>query len=198
MCKALTTETESRSRALVVQANQENRPVLYVYLSDGWSCKMSSAVAGKCDGKTIRREGKVKAEFLLERSLLKSMSANGEVSTSIRLMQPRSLGKGKSGWNCFQAACQFDPLMRELCPDSVILQMVLQDGLHAGSMGRRMLARVELGYDCSENIEIAGDPEHPSRLTDCFLCVASHTSHQAQSLGGCRRMQRNSYSMNFT
>jgi hypothetical protein len=182
---ALKQETSSRSTHLLGKAREGQWPVLYSYMSDGWGCKISSGQSFHLGQHLVRREGRVRAEFLLEKSMVKTLSPSGVVHTALRWEQPRGLGAGKTGWNMFQAALEHETVMREYVPEGIVMTFVLQDGLHYGCMARRLLARQELFYDASDDPEVAEDPEHPSRLTDWFFslrCIA-HVASSSISWG---------------
>lgn len=172
---AIKQETNSRARDLLHKASVHGWPVLYTYMSDGWGCKVSTGRAVHVGQHLVRREGKVRAEFLLERSMFKTMSPDGPVQTSLRWEQPRGFAAGKSGWHIFQAAVEHETVLRGLGLGGVVMTFLLQDGLHISGLLRRLQARQELYYDSSENAGVAGDPEHPDRLTDWFFsmrCIA--------------------------
>lgn len=182
---AIKEETTSRIKELLERANREGWPVLYTYMSDGWGCKISSGQAVHVGEHIVRREGRVRAEFLLEKSILKTLSPSGVVHTALRWEQPRGLGAGKTGWHVFQAAVEHDTVLRDYVPQGMVMTFLLQDGLHVQGMSRRMMARQELFYDASDNPEVADDTEHPLRLTDwCFgmRCIA-HVASSAISWG---------------
>lgn len=66
---AIKHETTSRARDLLHRASSQGFPVLYTYMSDGWGCKVSTGRVVHVGQHIVRREGKVRAEFLLERSM---------------------------------------------------------------------------------------------------------------------------------
>ena len=52
-------------------------PVMLAYMSDGWSTELMKSRTVDVSDKTVQRTGKFRAEFLAEKSVLKSIDANG-------------------------------------------------------------------------------------------------------------------------
>jgi len=145
--------------AILYRARDANLPVMYIYGSDGWGCNLTEGHAYKFGDYVMRRSGKVRAEFLLERALLKSIDYEHRVNMAIKFSAPRKMTKGKLGWNIWQAAVEYHPLLRREAGTSFAINWYLQDGLHHGGMQRRMLARHELYYDNHLDDDVEdGDP----------------------------------------
>ena len=80
-------------------------PVLYAYLSDGWGCYVEETfVDPSC---VVVRKGRSRAEFLLERGIIKVLDDNDHVHMAMILSHPRGMTLGKKAWNVFTAACDF-------------------------------------------------------------------------------------------
>jgi hypothetical protein len=137
-------------------------------MSDGWGSKVSEGQAIRVGACIVRREGKYRAEFLLEKSIIKTIDAWHIVNTAISWTLPRNMGSGKSGWHVFQAQAERDPDIRRACPGSPIMTFSVQDGLHAAGMGAKMRARIQLQYDATEP-DISSYSDHPLRLQDWFF-----------------------------
>ena len=185
LCKAIKEEIRSQRAVLIAKAQSPDCPMMVTYMSDGWGCKVSTNTRLHVGSQAINREGKYRAEFLLEKSVMKTLSPCGRIFSSLCWDEPRSLSSGKSGWYVFAAATDHDNVIRSHKPEGIVLTMVLQDGLHAQSMGRRMQARGDLFYDCSDDNDVATDAWHPIRLKDWHFrlrCVA-HSLSSAISWG---------------
>lgn len=105
---AIKQEAVARTSELLNKARGGTWPVLMTYMSDGWGCKVSSGQACHVGQHIIRREGRVRAEILLEKTMLKTLSPAGVVQSALRWEEPRGMGKGKTGWHIFQAAVEHD------------------------------------------------------------------------------------------
>ena len=51
--------------------------------------------------------GRSRAEFLLERGIVKVLDDNDDVHMAMILSHPRGMTLGKKAWNVFTAACDF-------------------------------------------------------------------------------------------
>jgi hypothetical protein len=117
---------------------------LRVYGSDGWGCFVTEHFFNSQFH--IRRDGRVRAEFLLELALLKFKNSFGELVTIPLCQMPRPLTKGKKGWNILQAALDFVELGRASAL-GYLFSVYLQDGLFAQQFTRRMRALHSARYD---------------------------------------------------
>eukprot|EP00959_Pyramimonas_sp_CCMP1952_P118880 2485399-Pyramimonas_sp.AAC.1 len=154
-------------------------------MSDGWGCKISDSKTALLGEHVLRRTGRVRAEFLLEKSIVKTISPSGEIRSAMRFEAPRGLGQGKTGWHMLQAAVDHEETLRQHVHDGVVITFVLQDGLHFAGMSRRMEARCDLFYDALDDPSVSTDPHHPLRLSDWFFgmrCIA-HVASSAISWG---------------
>ncbi len=124
---------------MIAQARGLDAPALVVYMSDGWSTEVSRTLSVRMGDKAAKRTGTFKAEFLAEKSILKSYDATGTIQMVLKLRKPRLMG-AKSGWHIFGASLR-DPFVRLSLPDQIIVSMYLQDGLHSASFTRRQRAR---------------------------------------------------------
>ena len=131
---------------LLQEAIAREFPILFAYASDGWGTKVAEGHAFACGSHIIRREGRVYTEFLLQRAILKSISPNLSVRIAMNIVEPRGLGAGKTGWNIWQAACDFAGLFRHDAGSNIVMSVYLQDGLHAAGFSRRMMGRHELPF----------------------------------------------------
>ena len=130
--------------ALKLAAVESRDPLLYTYASDGWGANVPHTHVPRIDDKQIYRLGMVRCEFLLERAILKSIDRTGEIRSAMKLKAPRSLDNGKACFNIYTAAMDFLPMIKPSCPGNVVMNVYLQDGLHASGFGKHMSATHEL------------------------------------------------------
>ena len=88
---------ERKCRRLCQAAVGFKQPLLSCYQSDGWFRVISQYVTEAVDGKRFKREGKVRAEFNLEKWLTKTIDGDGVVSMAMLFSAPRAMLNGKSG-----------------------------------------------------------------------------------------------------
>ena len=63
----------------------------------------------------LSRAGRLRLEFLLERSFAIARGSGAESLDRVMLMRdPRPMQAGKTAWNCFQAKIDFDNTAREM------------------------------------------------------------------------------------
>ena len=74
-------------------------PSLSVYMSDGWSADVSSWSQKFIGQHVVRRRGKLRWEFPLQRGLLKSLTGDDRIEIAIELSEPICLGSGRKAWN---------------------------------------------------------------------------------------------------
>lgn len=100
------------ARALVLTAWHAGTCFVH-YQSDGWSCFVSARHVDDCKPVRFTRSDNAKKEFLLERSIYKSISTCNDVTSCFFITPPRPLDKGMKGWNIFQASCGHTGLLRQ-------------------------------------------------------------------------------------
>jgi hypothetical protein len=160
---------------MLARSNAVGTPVLMAYMSDGWSTELAQCKSIQLGESSCRRVGRWRAEFLAEKSLLKSFDENGNIVMMMKLHAPRAMA-GKDGWSIFGASLQHG-FLRLSCPDLIVVSCYLQDGLHASSFLRRHRARHEIHYDLQDHL--APEAVFSLRAQDwvvgmrCILHVAS-------------------------
>ena len=82
-------------RAIDFVKEADYQPLLLSYQSDATSYLAMVQCAGSFDGESVQRKGRCHTEFLVERLVLQTMSATGDVRTAIMFREPRSLRDGK-------------------------------------------------------------------------------------------------------
>ena len=168
-------------RALLADAVAATKPLLYAYASDGWSRMVSETKTFRFQEHLVKRRGKVRAEFLLEKEILKSISPDGDVAMAMGFCPPRPMVDGKGGWAIFQAATERRGRLRLECPGNIITEWHVQDGHHANQIGRYMAGSHAVFYDYIFDVDEEGDPlarEKDMVLSfRCILHVASSAIH---------------------
>ena len=137
--------------SLIASANRDDGDALmHIYMSDGWGCWMNDNVSFQTmDQTTSNREFRYKAEWLLEKSILKRLSTLGIYQMAMRSHKPRLMVQ-KSAWHIFQASLLAEPILRLQRPKGIIMSVYLQYGLHFRNFKATQAARHNLFYD--ENI----------------------------------------------
>ena len=157
--------------------------MLYCHGSDGWSRIISETVQVKLDQHLIKRHGKLRAEFNLEREILKTIDKNGTIHLAMAFTPPRPMLNGKSGWHIFQAAVETRDMLRIKAPHNVLVHFYVQDGLHADQFGRRQAGRHELFYDLvydADRKDLLAAEKDIVLCWRCTLHVASSGIHWGQ------------------
>ena len=96
-----------------LQAN-DGRPVMLVYICDGWSARVRSDHRRQDQsGQKIVRQGRSRQEFLLQRGILRVGSAGRGEKLHMLFSAPRALHLGKTSWNVGRAEAH--QLCREYC-----------------------------------------------------------------------------------
>ncbi len=70
-------------------------PSLTVYMSDGWSADVSSWCQKLIGEHVVRRRGKLRWEFLLQRGILKIITGDDRIEVAVKMSEPICLS---SGW----------------------------------------------------------------------------------------------------
>ena len=148
LCLAVHHVLQDRCASIV--AGSGDRPVISVYQSDGWSCRMSAVHRESAGGSTVVREGRLRRENLLERGIVRSSKTGGHVEFGMILGPPRSLIHGRTAWHIFSAATEFTATLRAQQHAGVALQVYLMDGCSTMySAQEKLVALHELWYtDC--------------------------------------------------
>lgn len=92
----------------------QGRPLLQVYMSDGWSTRVSSTATECNEDLTVKRTGHDRHEFVLERGIMRGHTLSGEERFVMQLGPPRGLRHGKTTWDFLAAACDFQGTLRAL------------------------------------------------------------------------------------
>jgi hypothetical protein len=136
----------------------ENRPLLYSYSSDAMGIVVAcDAHSSGPQQKNITRKGKVLVEFLMQRGMLKSVSAAGEMTMAVLMADPLPLTKGKKAVNMFVAASQFHPMLRRSGHQHISISHVAFDRLLLVPLDRLMKQRRAAFYSPAHGPMIEGN-----------------------------------------
>lgn len=173
--------SEAKWAELTRCAVANGSPMLYCYGSDGWSRIISGNKVVRHPDGIVKRAGRLRAEYLLEKEILKTIGVDGRIHMVMNFAAPRPMMHGKTGWNIFQAAVERRAMLRFDAPGNIITHFFVQDGLHADQFGRYMAARHALFYQHLEEVNGSEDAliaEKDIQLSwRCTLHVASSAIH---------------------
>ena len=123
------------------------RPVLQVYMSDGWSTDIRARDSSFVGQVRVTRSGRLRTEFVLQRVIVKCRVGD-EMRLAIKIARPRCLATKKC-IDLWSAACDFQPMLKLMGHAGVSISLYLQDGLFAKPFGNRMMARHDLFFEAS-------------------------------------------------
>ena len=156
---SITQQVVAYRMARMLHQARSGDPVMQIYASDGWATRLSDCHAVRVAGFIVKREGRVRAEFLLERHMLKVISPSGHIAFALQVSVPRCLLSGKTGWHLWEAAKQHQDFLREQVPAGIVISWYLQDGMHHSNLKWKFEAMHELYYRLQEEEEEEGDQQ---------------------------------------
>jgi hypothetical protein len=121
--------------------------IVTAYMQDGWGSNVSSGHAYTDGFYIVRRKGKIRAEFLLQRALMKIMKADGDIIYKMRFYEPIGLSLGRKAWNCFTGCCESFTAPRQDGALGITLTAYLMDGCLFQPLSEHFTARHILYYD---------------------------------------------------
>ena len=121
------------------------RPVLQVYMSDGWCTDVRARDDSFVGRVRVTRSGRLRTEFVLQRVIVKCRVGD-EMQQAIKIARPRCLATKKC-IDLWSAACDFQPMLKLMGHAGVSISLYLQDGLFAKPFGNRMMARHDLFFE---------------------------------------------------
>ena len=142
-CAIIEDMTASKCKRLITEAG--DRPVLQVYMSDGWTTDVNSKDGGFVGHVRVTRSGRLRTEFCIQRVIVKSKVGEQDMQLAIKIERPRCLAGKKCG-DLWTAAFDFQPTLKMMGHRGVSISIYLQDGLFAKPFGKRMLARHQLFF----------------------------------------------------
>ena len=130
---------EQKWERLIVLAGTTAAPVLCCYMSDGWGCNIKDYKTIHCaDASLGRSVGRLRAEFMAEKVLLKSRDESGRIHTVYKCMPPLAL-QAKSGWDVFALSAE-QPFLRLALSGNILVSVHVQDGQHAAGQLKKQRA----------------------------------------------------------
>lgn len=163
---------KQRWSALLAEARRRVQPTLYAYASDGWGTWLRKTERVQLGSWVTQREGRVRAEFLMERAVLKTIDETERIQVAMLFAPPRPLSDGKDGWRIWNAAVHFADMLRDHLPSGIVVNWYLQDGLHANQFQRWMRSRHEMVYDLNEDLAEADPVIREKDWTYSIRCVS--------------------------
>jgi len=139
-----------RVRTHKMRSDHQERALMQVYMSDGWSAFTTDRVRLTCGNVTVQRNGRQKLEFLLERGMLRARRPCGKVEFCMLPSAPRGLRAGRTAWNMFTAASEFWPSLRCSGHKGIAISVYNLDGALVDSTVEKCEALHELYYDESQ------------------------------------------------
>ena len=183
-CWAIAAVANEALRSQVLESGRGHRAgaVLACYACDGWSAKLQERTTASAGEQKVKRDGKVRHEFLLQHMFVRTRKTSGHEELTFLSCPPLPLTHGKTAWNAYSAAISFHPSMRAVGWQGIVWQFYVFDGLQFQAMKRRLRAMHHLEYDGDMNLlaaDVASDPI--AQLTHFNICMRckSHTTHLA-------------------
>jgi len=133
-----------KAKALVDSARL--RPILFCYGCDGTPICLTGTFVSSFGGAAVRRRGGDGQELLIQRGYVVTKDSVGEIASEALLRDIVPLSAGKGSWNCFTAATQFFPHLRQLGARSIIISSTCFDRALQSSMSRLLAQRQALYY----------------------------------------------------
>ena len=144
---AMTAAEYSRENAVRGMAEQSGMPILQAYINDGWSAVVREDCTMQCGEHLVKRQGKFRHEFLLERVMIRWHTANGDTEYHMLFGAPRGLRSGKRSDNVLSASADFCPTLRAGNHEGIAITMYVSDTLLHSATLRLQRARHIMWYD---------------------------------------------------
>lgn len=161
----------------------KTRPLLYSYSADSTTVVCQSiAVCGGKTGRLLRRTGKLRAEFLLQRGVLVAKDLDDKAVVEHLIMDPLLMKHGKSAAHVFSAFLEFRDHPRTSGHRGIVILHGAFDRALLEPMIRYMRGRQELYYDEQASAEEGGRASvRLLQLTDWVVGTgcALHDAHNS-------------------
>ena len=144
LAELLRTYLKHRAEALIRAHSHD--AVLVSYCSDATPMLLDATATRTWGTSLVYRKGKVFAELLMQRTLVRAPSKEGGKLAFV-FDYPRPLSQGKSAWHLFTCACEHFPLSRALGHQAISIYHFASDRLPFSSLARKLSARCEAYYD---------------------------------------------------
>lgn len=146
-CVCASTDMLRRRARNLVEKNP-HAPTLVAYLADGWSGWTASNVSlGSGDGPlALRRDGGVKREYYLEHCIMRQHRDTGNPEVVMLPGIPRPMARGRTAWHCFESACEYMAIPRNLGCEGIVISVYVLDGALFDTCKRFFGARHAMAY----------------------------------------------------
>ena len=183
VCCIIERMTSDRCRNLVSMAGK--RPVLAVFMSDGWSCDIRQRVRESAGDVVVNRTTRLRTEFILQRSMIKTLIGS-DMHFAVKIERPRPLAEKKCN-DIWVAANDHMAMLKLQGHKGISITFYLQDGLMAKPFGKRMQARHKLFFN-PKHCPLKFDDEADlmlSELSDWVFALncAAHCASRALKWG---------------
>ena len=130
----------------IADAATRGQPIMYSYMSDGWSCWMhDQQMITDMSGVKFNRTTKSRREYCLQRGIAKTVDRAGYIFAQMQFAEPRPFKDRKLTANYFTCMLQFCPNLRRRSSGE-LLQTYAFDGALKSAMMKLVHARKELMY----------------------------------------------------
>ena len=133
---AVSIQAANLAKANGVVRAHTHRPIMSVYMNDGWPAFVTSFNSTVAGPHLLRMQGRYRHEFLLERRVLRVSEPDGDGNVIILSQAPRSLCNGKSV--TFIAGCHFGKTLRAAGAKGPCLNLYVFDGTAANDLQGRL------------------------------------------------------------
>ena len=168
-----------RQRALSLVREAGHQPLLYVYAADATSLLCRSESQSMLEGSLVRRRGRALLELLMQRGVLKTVSAAGVHSSATLFAEPCPLTDGKTAWNLFAAASKFFPVLKSAGHRGISLTQIVADRAVMVPLQRTLHQREEAFFMPAHNSN-AGEAAGLERLLSWHIATGC-AAHDAQN-----------------
>ena len=187
LAECLLAHLEHKWQAIL--ASHPDAPALATYMSDGWSTFTRQITHRQLEGVNVRRAGKTKKEFLLQRSLLSVLQRGGPEVRTMMFKEPLPMRNGKTAWNCFQAMCDFGPTLRASGHLGLALSAYLFDGALCSALSRHIHARHSVFYKLEVELGDLREVLESKDWVFVLKCIA-HSASNSVKWGLSRVLRR--------
>jgi hypothetical protein len=119
-----------RDKACSVAREAQDRPLLFLYSSDGTPLITQERRIVRLRGKSKRAMGGRGDEYLVQQGYVRFMDDSGSPKTAVLLRDPLRLTEGRAAWAVHQAAREFFPPLERLSEGLCVYVLVYDRALH--------------------------------------------------------------------
>ena len=169
-------------KAAAILRRHVGRPVLAAFISDGWSTDISRTTTERIDGQLVTNIGWFRHEFVLERGVLRTLSAAGEHGFGLVCRAPRALRGGRDAWTMFSSGSELMGTLRGCGHRGPCWNIYVMDGHLLHATFRKFRSFHDLYYD-EEHGMVAPDEHDTFTLqnSDLMLGISCkvHAAHNS-------------------